>query len=383
MQRRGDALGDLDRKIGIDARSVGASLGGVERYTLNLLYGLAAVEPGFRLRVLVGRKTELPPEIGSCPALERVEVAGAPRKLADQFLLAEIGRRLGLRLLHCTDALGPLRVGCRRLVTLHDVIGLACREVPPQSRKARWPRTWKSWLKIQCACSAGVVTVSAFSKSDIIRHLGITPEKIHVVHNGVRLPAVEPTMPRSLAHLKPGGRLLLHVGRRETYKNVAGLVQALGLVRAASQEPVDLVIAGAPCRHDDSLREEARLLGLQECVHFAGYVEERELAWLYEAASVFVFPSFYEGFGLPPLEAMAHGLPVVASNRASIPEVVGDAALCVDPANPRPMAEAILRVLSDPVLAGRLAQAGKARAAEFTVQEQARAHLAIYQRCLQ
>jgi glycosyltransferase involved in cell wall biosynthesis len=175
-------------------------------------------------------------------------------------------------------------------------------------------------------------------------------------------------------------RLLLHVGHTQPRKNLPTLLRALVLLRQQGTQVILAQIGGQP---DASQRELIQELGLERAVHFVGPLPDKDLVTLYGVAEVFVFPSFYEGFGLPPLEAMACGVPVVCSNVASLPEVVGDAALAVDPHDVQALAEAIERVLADPALAAELRQRGLERARQFTWERTAQATLAVYREIME
>jgi glycosyltransferase involved in cell wall biosynthesis len=370
----------MDLRIGIDARYADAPISGIGRYVLNLLRGIAEVSPPFRLAVLTCDAPRLAGELPPSSCLELVSLPRPPRSPGDQWDLPRLVNRLGLKLLHCPDSFLPLAAGCRKVVTVHDLIGITCRHLLRGSRKARWFRVWKAWLQLQCRLCDAVVTPSRYSAGDIARLLRVPPSRLHVIYNAIAPPL--PAGDAAPAPVPAGTKCLLYVGRADPYKNLPGLVRALGLVRARSSQDVRLIVAGFPDDRYPQARQEARSLGLEEFIRFTGYLEEPQLAAWYRAASVFVFPSLYEGFGLPPLEAMSYGLPVASSDRTSMPEVLADAALFFNPEDPSAMAAAILRVLEDPILDRRLREAGPRRAAQFTLRQAGQAHLELYQRLL-
>ncbi len=367
----------LDLRIGIDARYLGKPVSGIERYLLNLLAGIAEARPDFRVVVLATPGAA--PSLPASGALEIVPAPGRPRSLADQFTLPGSIRRLGLRLLHCPDCFAPLASRCRTLVTLHDLISITCRDVLTHSVKSKWFRTWRAWLWLQCRAASGVVTVSQYSAGDIRRLLGVPAEKIHVIHNGVRLPRAAPAG-ESPVPPQVNGRLLLYVGRPDPYKNLVGLVRALAIIRQQAGQEVHLVVAGESDERYPQARQEVRSLGLQAAAHFVGHLSDAQMSALYRAADALVFPSFYEGFGLPPVEAMAYGVPVVSSDRTAMPEILGQAALYADPADPASIAAAVLRILDDPELADSLRRAGPPQAAQYSLLRSAVAHLELYER---
>lgn len=368
----------MDLKVAIDARHADPRVSGIDRYTLNLLRGIGAVGPGFRVAVLVSAPSALPADVGASQALELVPWPRAAGRLADQWRLREAARRLGVRVLHTPDAFAPLAAPCRTVITLHDLIGLVCRPLLRASAKGRWPRTWKVWLQAQCRAADAIVTVSRHSAADLARLLWVPRGKVHVIPNA---PGLGPARGRAGQGTPgAGGRFVLCVGRADPYKNLVGLVRAFRIVRDRLGAEVRLVIVGRPDPRYPEAGDEVRRLGLADAVDFAGHVSDERLATLYGAAGVYAAPSLYEGFGLSPLEAMGFGTPVVSSDRASLPEVLADAALYADPESPEAMAAAIVRVLSDGSLAARLGSAGRRRAAEFSLRRTAAAHLDLYER---
>ena len=384
MHRSQFKPGKLDLKIGIDARYVENRISGIERYTLNLLRGIVAAGSEFRIVTIINNKTAVPADLQRSGKLELVEVSSGPRGLANQLVLPGTIGRLGLKLLHHPDCFGPLMVPVRMVITIHDMIGITCRDLLPASTKSRWVRTWKTWLKLQCQRAGAIVTVSDYSANDIVRILKVDRWKIHVIANAIEPMRLEPKIRAAdfLAERGISGSVLLYVGRADPYKNLVGLLRAFELVRSKYGEPIHLIIAGERDPRYMQAEDEMHRLGLEKRVHFMGYLSEDELQCCYKSARVFVFPSLYEGFGLPPLEAMSLGVPVVSSNRTAMPEVLGDAAVYVNPESPEEMAEGILKVLADSGLARRLSRAGKERAKQFSLLEMGRRHLELYEALL-
>lgn len=369
-------------RVLIDARYVTGNLSGIERYTLNLLHGLGSL--GAEVSVLIPPGVAALEELGAYGSLRLIEAGGNPRRLADQWRIQPLVRRLRPALVHSLDAFAPLGAPCRTLITLYDLIPLQFRHLLPASRKARaWP-LWRAWLHVQCRCARGVLTISRYSAEAIRRVL-------HVPAPHLATPGIAPPPPPDPAvdaaalkrvGLPPGHPYILYTGRMEPYKGVDRLVEAFDLARRRLPAPLHLLLVGEEDpRHPQAHAAVARL-GLDDAVTFAGYAPDDELAALYRQASLFVFPSLCEGFGLPPLEAMSHGTPVIASNRTALPEAVGDAGLLVDPDDTAALADAIVRVLTDRALADRLADAGRRRAAEHTPERQAAMTLDVYRKLL-
>ncbi len=371
--------------IGIDARYLNEPTSGITRYTLNLLRGIAAIDPGFRIRLLVPRIGAIPEEIRTSKSFDLVEVRRNPRGLADQLAMPYCIRRFGLELLHSMDAFAPLlSSSSKKIVTVYDLIPLTCRNVNRRSLKAKFSPVWKAWLRWQCRSADMIVTPSGYSKGDIERFLNVPRSRIRVIPAGVEMPArPEASVVRGVQRKYANNHMfILYVGRRAPYKNLVCLIQAFAKVKAECRAPVLLLVVGAKdSRYPEPEGEVARL-GLGESVVFTGHLSDRELASLYVSASVFVFPSIYEGFGLPPLEAMSYGTPVVASNRTAVPEAVGDAGILVDPESPAKMADAVLRVLKKRELASAMRRKGLARAREFPVERQAEETLRLYEELL-
>jgi glycosyltransferase involved in cell wall biosynthesis len=225
--------------------------------------------------------------------------------------------------------------------------------------------------------SRRLITISNFVRDDLAQFASIDPGKITTTYLAAdRIDAAAEPLP-ALA----GQRFILAVGRSLPHKNLARLLDAFALVH--QQDPaLRLVFAGPRDALSQQLEHKAQALGLRGAVDFAGFVSEGQLRWLYEHTCAYVLPSLSEGFGLPALEAMVHGAPVVASNATCLPEVCGDGAHYFDPVHPSAMAQAILEVVNDPALATRLAQAGARVAARYSWERCADQTLAVYRQAL-
>jgi glycosyltransferase involved in cell wall biosynthesis len=236
------------------------------------------------------------------------------------------------------------------------------------------------WMAARTA--SRILTVSEASKRDILRFFDVPPEKITVIYNGiderfhVRPPEEEMVRVRERYQLQ--GDFVLYVGNVKPHKNLERLLDAFHLVRQSGLDHLKLVVIGDEISKYTELRRAVHRLNLHKHIRFLGYMPDEMLAVLYRLAAVFVFPSLYEGFGLPPLEAMASGTPVVTSNVSSLPEVVGDAAVLVDPTDAESIADGVRQVLTTPALAASLAARGLARAAEFSWERSVGQIRAIY-----
>jgi glycosyltransferase involved in cell wall biosynthesis len=228
-----------------------------------------------------------------------------------------------------------------------------------------------------------VIAISEHTKHDIVELFGVDPEKIDVTPLGVS-EGLSPLAPQERADFRDqhgfNGLTLLYLGTLEPRTNIPNLLRAFDLI--AGESGAELVLGGAQGWLTDELHQTLNAMRSRDRVRLTGFIPEAELrSWL-SAADIFVFPSRYEGFGLPPLEAMACGTPVVASTSSSLPAVLGDDALLADPDDIESIAAAIKRLLDDPVLATDLRKRGLRRAARFTWEETARQTRASYQAAL-
>jgi glycosyltransferase involved in cell wall biosynthesis len=228
-----------------------------------------------------------------------------------------------------------------------------------------------------------VIAVSQSTSDDLVRHLRVPTERIDVVPNGVGTPPAGIALSEDelRGRLGLGARpIVLCTSAKRPHKNLLRLLDALARI-PAERRPLT-VLTGYPTQHEQELQARAAELGITGDVRILGWVPQDDLEGLYAAATALVFPSLYEGFGLPVLEAMARGLPVASSDRSSLPEVAGDAALLFDPEDVGAMTAAIERLLGDPAERERLSRLGREQAARFTWEACARATVATYERAL-
>lgn len=249
------------------------------------------------------------------------------------------------------------------MLTVHDLTSLA---LPGQNR-----RGWISHKLIGrrvCANADRIICISESARQDLLRFHRLPEDRIRVVHNGLS-PHFSPPAPEAVAKLRQkltdGRPFLLFLGVLQPRKNIPALITAYARSREAGLT-LPLVVAGGRGWGDQVIFDRVKELGLTEHVHFTGRIPDEELPLLYGSAEVFVFPSLYEGFGWPPLEAMACGTPVICSNASSLPEVVGDAAVLIDPRDTAGLAHALLRVAGDKSLREQLRSRGLQRAAQFS-----------------
>lgn len=241
----------------------------------------------------------------------------------------------------------PSEKNCKFFITLHDVIPYKMPEtVGPQYLEIYLREIPKLLNRVD-----GIITVSNYSKEDISKTLGFDESKIHVTHLAAEDFYYPMDKETCMSFVKRNYGIeedfILYVGGFSPRKNIKGIIQAFSLLKEKYKSPIKLVILGKKGRSYYDYRDLAYKLNLKDDVVFTGYVPVEELPIFYNAAKIFIYPSFYEGFGLPPLEAMACGTPTIASNKTSIPEVLGDDALYIDPYDVDDIKEKMLLLLSD------------------------------------
>jgi glycosyltransferase involved in cell wall biosynthesis len=353
--------------------------GGMEVAARALIPALRDAAPGARFTAFVNREAA-DEELG----VDRVVVpVDATRRVewvrGEQQLLPGLARRAGCDLVHSLGSTAPAWGRFARVTTIHDLNYL----VVPDAHFGLRGLGMRVLVPLAARTSHRVLADSASTRGDLVDRLGLPPAKVDIVPLGLGRPATAtPTAADELRRrLALGHRpVVLSLSAKRPHKNLRGLLDALARI-PPDRRPV-LVLPGYPTPHEAELREHATALGLDEDVRFVGWTSAEDVEGLFAICAAFAFPSFYEGFGLPVLEAMTRGVPVACSDRASLPEVAGDAALLFDPADPASIASALERLLSDTGEADRLRAAGRARAASFTWARAAELTLASYERAL-
>jgi glycosyltransferase involved in cell wall biosynthesis len=300
--------------------------------------------------------------------------------IREQITVPRDLRRERADLFHAPHYVLPPLTPCKSVVTIHDCIHLRFPQYLPNKLGYAYARG-SLWMATHQ--SNRILTVSEASKRDILNYFTVPPGKIDVIYNGIderfsELPA-EDDVERVRERYQLDHPFILYAGNIKPHKNLERTIEAFHLLRRSSEfEQVKFVIIGDEIAKYAALRHAVHRHKLHKYVRFFGFVPDRTLAILYRLAAVFVFPSLYEGFGLPPLEAMASGTPVITSNVSSLPEVVGDAALLVDPLQPEAIADAMRRVLTDSTLRADLRDRGLARARQFSWERSIRRVRDIY-----
>jgi glycosyltransferase involved in cell wall biosynthesis len=357
--------------------------GGMEVYARELIPALLHASPQTRFTAFLSREAaaaggpwrELLPSV-------TVPVDARRREqwvLGEQALLPRLAARAGVDIVHSLASTAPAWGRYRRVVTVHDLIYARF----PEAHSGIRDRGMRVLVPLAVRSSQRVIAISQSTRRDLLELLGTPPAKIDVVPQGLGAVARAPALGALQTRARFGlgeRRVLLTLSAKRPHKNLLALIGALARI-PPERRPL-LVVPGYPTWHEAELRARAAELGIAPDVRLEGWLQEREIEGLWALADAFVYPSLYEGFGLPVLEAMARGVPVACADASSLPEVAGGAALLFDPHDEGEMAQAIERLLGDPALARSLRERGTVRARELTWDRTARLTLASYSRAI-
>lgn len=379
-------------RIAIDGRTITRSKSGVGMYALRTVESLLRIDTENEYHLFLVEETDQL----AAPNLKKILIPGydqigrnrwwenvmLPSYLKNQsidlFFSPAYALTMQPRLQHVFPFLPPLTT--KLVVTIHDVIGLVMPEM----------FTWKMrlWLRVFTSNAARVahriIVISQTTKNDVVRYTGCPPDRISVIYNSVdeRFRPREDMRERQRVQKKYNlpDTFILYVGNIEPRKNLPTLAQAYSLLPEPVKQNYPLVIAGGLGWKTGPILESLKQYDSNDTIILAGYIEDEDLPTLYNLATLFVYPSLYEGFGYPVLEAMACGIPVITSNRASLPEVAGDAAILVDPLDAKFLAREMERVLLDGALRKELQKKGLQRAAQFSWRQNAEETLELFKR---
>lgn len=367
-------------RVLIDAHMIGERETGNETYIVNLIRGLRSLNADLDLRVAVTHLPEADAALGGFDnRCQPVRISSSPwRRLGSQ--LNQLIRTHAVDLLHVTYA-GPWRPACPMVVTIHDV-----------SFKAN--PVWFSWrdrlilnsgVGITVRRADRVITVSEHARQEIIRHYPVAAEKTDVTHEASarhfhRLDDAGRDHPLIINGQRIETPYVLAVGNLQPRKNLRRLIEAFALAVRGADTPHRLVIAGKALWRESEAYRAAETAGIASRILFTGYVSNEDLNRLFNRADLFAYPSLYEGFGLPVLEAMTCGTPVITSNTTSIPEVAGDAAIMIDPTDTSALAAALQDMMTNAARRKELSAKGLARASSFSWESCARETLQTYRR---
>jgi glycosyltransferase involved in cell wall biosynthesis len=379
-----DTQASSSTHIGLNAHLLSLSRNyrgaGINSYIYHLLSNLGQIDSGYRYTVFLSDRRFADEQL----RLYRTRWPThrpVVRILWEQLVQPIALRQQGIDLLHAMAFAGPLITPCPFVVTIYD---LSFYHYPDAFRP--WNRLYLSiFTALSARRAQRVIAISESTRRDVVTMLGVPHDRVDVAYCGVDevfhpLPVAEVATFRQERALPD--HFILYLGTLEPRKNIRKLIQAYSQWRTMEPGIPKLVVAGGKGWYYDQIFAEVESLGLTGEVIFPGYVMQHELPWWYNAADLFVYPSRYEGFGLPVLEAMASGTPVVTTHVASLPEVAGDAALLVSPDEESQLIEAMHRVLSDESLRREMITKGLAHAAGFTWARTAQQTVDIYHRAL-
>ena len=364
---------------------------GSGQYTRRLVEHLVALEPGLEVLLVAPKRwgfqvSTFKFRASDRPELETWNLKPETNPLLkvwfEQITFPRACRRLNAALAHVPYWAPPILPSVPTVVTIHDLIPLLL----PEYRGGLLVRLYTSLVSISARRASLAITDSAASRQDIIARLGLSAGRVHVVHLAADeryTPAPVPGDREVRARYRLPERYVLYLGGFDVRKNVAAVLGAYRWAGPAIGKDCPLVIAGRLPQEDSPFAPDPRRLARElevdeRTVRFTGFVEEADKPALYRSAVAFVFPSRYEGFGLPPLESLACGTPVVGSDVSSIPEVVGEAGVLLLPNDVEGMAQALIRLATDDGFRAELSRRALAQAARFSWERAARETLAVY-----
>jgi glycosyltransferase involved in cell wall biosynthesis len=364
-------------RIGVDARLVHHQPAGISRYTGHLLQAMAELDKEDEFIVFQHRKHQLP--LIQAPNFRRATLFSPVHHRLEQYALALELYRFPLDLLHSTDFIPALYAPHKSVITVHDLAFLHYPHFLTMESAAYYGLIDRAVLRAD-----HIIVPSEHTRQDLIAQLGVSSDKVSVIYEAANpsftpLPVVE-TRRQIAAKYGLPETYVFSVGTIEPRKNITGLLQAFACLRDkyGLSTPVGLAIAGSKGWLYEETLEMVRTLKLTDSTFFLGRVPDSDLHELYVGARCHVHPAHYEGFGLPPLEAMACGTPTIVSNVSSLPEVVGDAALLVNPRDTEEIAVAMHRLLTDDDLHAELSEKGLQRARTFRWEKAAQRTLEVY-----
>lgn len=363
-------------KIAIDASTI-STQGGPRTYVLGLLEALLSLDCENEYTVFYND----PVHTGRFPKAREIVLPGrnpVARLWREHVLLPLACRREKIDLLHCPKSAIPFFSPCPVVVTLHDLIPIK----HPETEKFVARVYWRLQIPIAAKRSDFIITDSEHARKEIIDDFNVAPELVKAIMLGFNPAMSVACTPEAAEMVRQKYRLperyILYVGTIQPRKNIPTLLEAFNILKRDNGIPHRLVIVGRKGWLYDELFARISELGRGDDVIFTGFVPDEELPAIYAGADMFAYLSFFEGFGLPPLEAMACGVPVVVSNTSSLPEVVGDAGIAVEPGDVAAVAAAILKILTNIEFATELRERGLRRSAAFSWDRCARETLHVY-----
>jgi glycosyltransferase involved in cell wall biosynthesis len=373
-------------RIGIDAHFASYELRGIGKYVMQLVSRL--IETDKSNEYVIYGDPEMFPKSRACSKVRFRNPAGLPYPLWEQLVLPLWVHQDRLEVLHCPANTAPAALPrhIKLVITIHDVMYLLPSGVLSASKVPRqqFGRLYRRMVVPRVVGRADcIIAVSEFSKQEIVEYLGIVPGRIRVIHEGIdphfgSLASVTTLPSNDIGGDSLESTFILALGADDPRKNTMAVIRAYASRWREFPHQEKLAIVGLRDWRSSAAYGLVRQLGLAQRVLFAGYVPEKSLAWLYTSSRCFLYPTLYEGFGFPVLEAMACGTPVIASDRTSVSEIAGDAAILVDPSSEAAIGNALVRLLGDEPLRHQLIQQGRARAQKFDWQDTVQKTQGVY-----
>jgi len=364
-------------RIGIDARLTHYRQAGISRYTIQLVEALARLDPTDEFLLLQSFRSR--EALVEHPSFVRRSLYTPAHHRLEQYTLPVEISKFGLDVLHSPDFLPPFRRNCRSIITIHDLAFLLYPHFLTKDSARYYGQIDEAVRRTDA-----IIAVSEATKDDIVRLLGVPESRVTVVYEAASSVFRPIDKQQAGSHVRERfgvrGDYAFFISTIEPRKNVPTLLKAFRKLLNDYRLDLQLVLAGEKGWLYDEVFQLVTDLDLVDHVVFAGRVSTSELVSLYNAAQVLVAPSIYEGFGLTPLEAMACGTPAIVSNVSSLPEVVGDAGLLVDPYDVEQLAVAMWRAVTDSELRKSLITKGLKRASFFSWDRAARETLELYHR---
>jgi len=352
-------------KIGIDAQTTMGQKTGFGFYVKNLVENLKKIDKKNQYFLFKPK--------ASC------DFSAPKRFIWDQIRISKLAKEKKVDILHQPCFSLPLFYGGKIVATIHDLIAVKYGEdIPFFSRMY-----FSKWMPLTYKKADAIISISEHTKRDIIKYFRIPEEKITVIYEAANASYKKIDDQKGIGDVRKkyqtGDKYLLHIGTLNPRKNLLFLVDVFSEV-IKKHKDYNLVIVGKEGWYFDQLYEKVKKLDLKNKIRFTGYIDEKDKAYLYNGASLFVFPSLYEGFGLPPLEAMSCGIPVISSKTSSMPEVVGDAGILLSPNDKKSWIKNINNVLSDKKLQKQMSEKSLERAKYFSWEKCAKQTLKVYER---
>lgn len=368
-------------RIGIDATPLPPKPVGAGVYILQLIRALASSDTDNEFVIFAhqsGHDLIGAPESHNLRWIIVPEKSPARRLVWEQTILPSMVQRSGIELLHSLHYTRPLILPCASVVTFHDMTFFLFPELHTRSKRIFFPLA----IRLSARLADALASVSENTRRDAIRLLHIPPRKIFTTPLGINQefqPIADPALLEACRRrYNLPEKFILYVGLLEPRKNLPMLLKAYAHLANEADIP-RLVLAGRPGWGYQEILQQINELNLKEKIHFTGYVHAQDLPMVYNLAQVFVYPSIYEGFGLPPMEAMACGTPVITTAVSSMLDHIGDAGILVPPQDEEALSQGMYDVLNKPALREDLSQKGLQRTANFTWKHTAQATLKVYQ----